>query len=66
MGGEAEGLTPPPTAHQKQPKLPDQLEYFGFVAFALLHALLHGGDDGVGLVLGAVLRTLLRGPCKAH
>lgn len=46
--------------------LPDQLEDFGLFHFPLLHALLHRGDDAVGLILGTMLRALLSGPCKAH
>jgi hypothetical protein len=42
--------------------LPNKLENFRLFAFAQLHALLHGGDDAVRLVFGAVLRALLRRP----
>ena len=42
--------------------LPCELEYFWPVADPGLHPLLHGDDDGVGLVVGAVLGALLGGP----
>ena len=41
--------------------LPCQLEDFWPVANPGLHPLLHGDDDGVGLVVGAVLGALLGG-----
>lgn len=44
--------------------LPNQFEDLWFLAFALLHALLHGGDDRVRLVLGAVLGALFGGSCS--
>ena len=46
---------------QSVPSLPCQLEDFGPVANPGLHSLLHGDDDGVGLVVGTVLGALLGG-----
>jgi len=46
--------------------LPNKLKNFRLFAFAQLHALLHGGDDAVRLVFGAVLRALLRRPWNKH
>jgi len=45
----------------KKSDLPDDLENFGPGLFPLLHPLLHGGHDGVGLVVGAVLVALFGG-----
>ena len=41
---------------------PNEIEHLGPLSLSLLHALLHGDDDGVGLVISAVLGALLRGP----
>lgn len=41
--------------------LPRQLEDFRPVVHPGLHSLLHGDDDRVGLVVGAVLGALLGG-----
>lgn len=46
--------------------LPNKLKNFRLFSLAQLHALLHGGDDAVGLVFGAVLRALLRRPWNKH
>ena len=44
--------------------LPDQLEDFRFLPLPFLHALLHGCDDTVRLVLSSMFRTLLSRSCK--
>jgi hypothetical protein len=44
---------------------PDQLKELWPIALPLLHPLLHGDYDGVGLVIRAVLGTLLRRPCAS-
>ena len=41
--------------------LPDQIEHLRPLLLPFLHSLLHGDDDGVGLVVRAVLGTLLGG-----
>lgn len=35
--------------------VPDKFEDFGLVALALLHPLLHGSNDDLSFILGAVL-----------
>ena len=45
--------------------IPDQFEYLRALALPLLHAVLHGGDDVVGLVLRAVFGGLFRRPWGA-
>lgn len=42
--------------------VPDEFEDFGFGALPLLHPLLHGRDDDLRFILGAVLGTLLGRP----
>ena len=44
--------------------VPNEFEDFRLVAFAGLHAFLHGRDDGLRLVLGAVFGTLLGRSCN--
>ena len=44
--------------------LPDQLEDFRFLPLPFLHALLHGCDDAVRLVLSPMFRTFLSRSCK--
>ena len=39
--------------------VPDELEYLWRFPLPLLHPILHGGDDVVCLVFGAVLAALL-------
>ena len=40
----------------------DDLEHLGTVLLSDLHPLLHGHDDVLGLVFGAVFGALLHGP----
>lgn len=44
--------------------IPDKFEYLRLLAFPLLHAILHGGNDAVGFIFGAVLRALLGSSCN--
>jgi hypothetical protein len=45
--------------------LPDELKDLWLVGDPDFHPLLHGDDDGVGLVVGPVFSALLRRTCKA-
>jgi hypothetical protein len=46
--------------------IPDELENFRLIPLSLLHPFLHGSNDGVGLIFGAVFGRLFSSPCETH